>query len=155
MPHAPTVPKRIHPLAAAFVALWMHGRHGYSGAMGRAEIGVAAAFAYQVVRELDTVRTKRGMTHATLLEQLSISRNYYYKRLRGELPLNLNDVAEIATALGTTPSAVLTRAERAVKAAGQGLSDVRGPSDTDADGLHLAALDRPGFESQQEAEQHD
>ncbi len=132
----------------------MRADHGYSGAMGRAEIGVAAAFAYQVVRELDTVRNKRGMTHAALLEHLSISRNYYYKRLRGELPLNLNDVAEIATALGTTPSVVLTRAERAVKAAGHGLSDVRGTADTDADGLPLAALDRPGFESQQETEQH-
>jgi transcriptional regulator with XRE-family HTH domain len=135
--------------------LWMAPPHRYSGAMGRAEIGVAAAFAYQVVRELDTVRTKRGMTHAALLEHLSISRNYYYKRLRGELPLNLNDVAEIASALGTTPSVVLTRAERAVKASGLGLSDVRGPVDTDADGLPLAALDRPGFEAQQETEQHD
>ena len=121
--------------------------------MGRVEIGVAAAFAYEVAREFDVLRTKRGLTHAALLEKLTISRNYYYKRLRGELPLNLNDVAELAAALGTTPGAVLGRAERAVRGSGRALTDVRGHVDTDADGLPLAALDRPGFEAQQETEQ--
>lgn len=123
--------------------------------MGRAEIGVAEAFAYEVVREFETLRTKRGLTHAALLEQLTVSRNYYYKRLRGELPLNLNDVAELAAALGTTPGPVLGRAERAVRRSGRRLTDVRGDVDTDADGLPLAALDRPEFDAQQETEQHD
>jgi transcriptional regulator with XRE-family HTH domain len=122
--------------------------------MGRAEIGPASVYAMQVVRELDKLRQKRGLTHAALLEKLTMSRNYYYKRLRGELPLNLNDVAEMATALGSAPSTVLTRAERAVRASGVPLTDVSGREDTDLADLPIAALDRPGFESQQEAEQH-
>lgn len=123
--------------------------------MGRAEIGPAGAFAHQVMREFDELRVKRGLTHAALLERLTLSRNYYYKRLRGELPLNLNDVAELAIALSTTASTVLSRAERAVTASGRSLVDVGGTPHTDANGLPIAALDRPGFESQQEAEQHD
>ena len=123
--------------------------------MGRVEIGVAAAFAFEVAQEFDVLRTKRGLTHAALLEKVTMSRNYYYKRLRGELPLNLNDVAELAAALGVAPGPVLGRAERAVRKSGRGLNDVSGRVDTDADGLALAALDRPGFEAQQETEQHD
>ena len=123
--------------------------------MGRVEIGVAAAFAFEVAQEFDVLRTKRGLTHAALLEKLTMSRNYYYKRLRGELPLNLNDVAELAAALGVAPGPGLGRAERSVRKSGRGLTDVSGHVDTDADGLALAALDRPGFEAQQETEQHD
>ncbi|SJM69327.1 hypothetical protein FM112_14075 [Gulosibacter sp. 10] len=43
---------------------------------------------------------KSGRPIADVLEDAGISRNYYYKRLRGEMPFNTNDLSRIAAAVG-------------------------------------------------------
>ncbi len=83
----------------------------------RASQGVATAFSRGVADTITHLVGMSGISVVQVLADAGISRNYYYKRARYELPFNTNDISQIAQALGITPDEIITAAlERALPA---------------------------------------
>lgn len=71
--------------------------------MARVSAGPADEFSKRVIEAIEKVRKTRGLAHVAFAEAAGMSENYWHKRLRGELPLNTNDINGAATALGVDP----------------------------------------------------
>lgn len=61
-----------------------------------------------VAAEIRAELARQRMTHGRLAEELGVSRAYLSRRLNGDTPLSITDVAAIAGILGV-PVAQLTR----------------------------------------------
>ncbi|GAA1996404.1 hypothetical protein GCM10009777_36530 [Microbacterium pumilum] len=56
-----------------------------------------------LARAISTLRDAAGMTNQELIERAGISSSYFYSRLRGAAPFDVNDIENIAGALGVHP----------------------------------------------------
>ncbi|MFC6354507.1 helix-turn-helix domain-containing protein [Luethyella okanaganae] len=65
-----------------------------------------------VVEEIDNARKHSGMTHAKLFKLSGMSQNYYYSRMRGDLPFNTNDIDKIAQAIEANPFEIMHAASK-------------------------------------------
>ncbi|WGD38507.1 helix-turn-helix transcriptional regulator [Lysinibacter sp. HNR] len=75
----------------------------------RAE-GAPSAFSMSVIAMVDDAVGRSGIPVKKILETAEMSRNYYYKRLRGEASFTTTDVDKIAKALGIDPFDLLSEA---------------------------------------------
>ena len=71
--------------------------------------GLAAATADVI----DSLLAKQDMSGAELGRRIGRSQNYVAIRLRKESPFSVSDLADVAGALGVTPSRILQDAQRA------------------------------------------
>jgi transcriptional regulator with XRE-family HTH domain len=78
--------------------------------MGKSSAGKASEFSLRVVDEIETARIQAGITQAELFAAVGMSQNYFYSRLRGDLPFNTNDIDKLALALGCNPLELLRNA---------------------------------------------
>lgn len=76
----------------------------------RASQGTASAFSRGVADTIGHMIGMSGYSVVQVLADAGISRNYYYKRARYELPFNTNDISQIAQALGITPDEIISEA---------------------------------------------
>jgi len=90
--------------------------------MGRKPAEPANEFSVKVLQQIELLRTQMGVQQREMIDAAGLSPNYFYKRLRGELPLTTNDVHLLARALGHDALLILERAARPVTAV-----DVVGP----------------------------
>ena len=64
----------------------------------------------QVVQVVRHLQEASDISSAELIRRSGISSTYYYARLRGEFPFDLDDLANLAKSLDVTPVDILTRA---------------------------------------------
>lgn len=67
--------------------------------MGKRAAGAATAYSLRVVEAVKILRDRAGLTNAELMKRAGFSINYFYIRLRGESPFDMNDLDRIARAL--------------------------------------------------------
>lgn len=72
----------------------------------RASAGTPTNFSVAVARTIDRQIGLSGIPVAQVLREAGLSRNYYYKRVRGEGMFNTNDIDKIGHALGLDPFAL-------------------------------------------------
>lgn len=86
---------------------------------------VPSEFSRRVLANLSRLQSAAGMSNAALISASGLSRNYFYTRLRGEGPFNLEDIAGLARALDVDPGDMtavpLGRSDREVRLDGQEL----------------------------------
>jgi transcriptional regulator with XRE-family HTH domain len=78
--------------------------------MGRKPGLAAGAFARQVMQTVVLLRQEAGLTNVDVVRLGNFSQNYLYIRLRGEAPLDLNDLEQLATILGISPENIVALA---------------------------------------------
>jgi len=82
--------------------------------------------------ELRAELARHRITAAEVAQRLDRSEAYVSRRLTGEIPLNLDDLAEIAEMLGIAPAALIARAqvqdEPPAAANGRGSTSTQAPS---------------------------
>ncbi|UOQ56043.1 hypothetical protein MUN78_10040 [Leucobacter allii] len=69
----------------------------------RATAGEPTDFSSAVAETIDRQIGLSGIPVAHVIKEAGLSRNYYYKRIRGEGMFNTNDIDTIARALGMDP----------------------------------------------------
>lgn len=69
-----------------------------------------ASLSLRVADEIRVLLTRRRMSQAELARRLEVSGPWLNYRLTGKQPIDLNDLAIIATALSSTPVDILSRA---------------------------------------------
>lgn len=62
------------------------------------------------MKRIDDLRVVRRMSVRGLSAKANMSANYYYKRLRGDLSLTLDDVEALAAAMDVSPFELTDRA---------------------------------------------
>lgn len=67
--------------------------------MGKRAAGAATAYSLRVVAAIRVLRDRAEITNTELMRRAGFSANYFYTRLRGESPFDLNDLDRIARAL--------------------------------------------------------
>ena len=82
---------------------------GSVGGMGQKPAGKASQLSLGVIREIEAVRRRRRppLTVEQLVRSADMGVNTYYTTLRGDRPLNTNELDRLATALGLTVEFVL------------------------------------------------
>lgn len=78
--------------------------------MSKKSAGKASSFSLRVVEQIEDARAQSGITQAELFAAAGMSQNYYYSRLRGDLPFNTNDIDKLALVLKCDPLLILRRA---------------------------------------------
>lgn len=78
--------------------------------MGQKPKGPALGFAQRVAQVIDERRVELGMTKAALIAESGMPANTFHTRMRGERPFDLNDIEQLATALGCEPELILREA---------------------------------------------
>lgn len=73
----------------------------------RASSGKANAFSHAIADALNHKIGMSGIPMVKVLVDAGLSRNYYYKRARYELPFNTNDISLIAQSIGLTPDEII------------------------------------------------
>lgn len=76
----------------------------------RASAGTPTTFSVAIASVIDREIGLSGKPVAHVLKEAGISRNYYYKRIRGENVFNTNDMSAIAAAIGMDPFELTRRA---------------------------------------------
>lgn len=56
------------------------------------------------------LRQEAGLSNVDLVRLANFSQNYFYIRLRGEAPLDLNDLEQLATVVGVSPENIVALA---------------------------------------------
>jgi transcriptional regulator with XRE-family HTH domain len=85
------------------MALTVSGRTDcapYPCCMPTGATGASNDFSRAIARAVDLVREESGLTTHVLLQRARMSKNYYYRRARGEAPFNTNDLSVLAGAMG-------------------------------------------------------
>lgn len=67
--------------------------------MVKRAVGAATAYSLRVVEAVKILREQAGLSNAELMKRAAFSSNYFYIRLRGESPFDMNDLDRIARAL--------------------------------------------------------
>lgn len=67
-------------------------------------------FSRAVTARIQQAVNESGILKTQLIQLTGLSRNYVYKRLRGEGPWNTNDIHRISSALGIDPGALMAGA---------------------------------------------
>ncbi len=80
--------------------------------MGQKPVGPARGFSLRVIDVIENARHDAGMSQAELIQRSGIPRNSFYKRMRGEVPFNTNDIDAIASALDCDPMLILREAAK-------------------------------------------
>jgi hypothetical protein len=78
--------------------------------MGQKAKGPALGFAQRVALIIDERRKELGMTKAALIATSEIPANTFHTRMRGDRPFDLNDIEQLAAALGCEPELILREA---------------------------------------------
>lgn len=78
--------------------------------MGQKPKGPALGFAQRVVQVIDARRIELGMTKAALIASSGMPANTFHTRMRGDRPFDLNDIEQLAEALGCEPELILREA---------------------------------------------
>lgn len=61
---------------------------------------------------------RRGLSHRQLAQRTGVTPEYFSRRMRGEVPLGLDELAVIAAALGLSPESLLARTDVLLPRAG-------------------------------------
>lgn len=104
--------------------------------MPKSSAGPSTPFSRRVSQAIERLRIDAGVTQAQLFKDAGMSQNYFYVRLRGELPFNTNDISALAEALDLDPMSILREASRPGSIDG---SNVVGYLDDAVHGLDAAA----------------
>ncbi|WP_382307365.1 helix-turn-helix domain-containing protein [Herbiconiux sp. UC225_62] len=64
----------------------------------------------RVIDVIENARMDAEMSQAELIQRTGMGRNTFYKKLRGEVPFNTNDIDVIAEALDCDPMLILRTA---------------------------------------------
>lgn len=103
--------------------------------MATGKAGPASRFSRAINSEIRALMARRGYNQSQLAQLVNMSQPQISKVVfRNESPLNTNQLEELARVLGDDPSAILERAERALK-----LSEAN-----DRNNYDLAALNDTG-----------
>ncbi|PPJ31868.1 hypothetical protein C5E45_32785 [Nocardia nova] len=86
--------------------------------MSKASRGPAGPFALATADEIAAELRRRRLDQKDLAEMSDIKTSYLSTRMRGELPLDLNDVDAICVALGLSRLELFERAEALMKSRG-------------------------------------
>ncbi len=81
--------------------------------MVKRAVGEANDFSRRVAEEIDRAIGMDSRTASAIYGAAGMSRNYYYKRLRGEMPFNTNDIGQLADVLHMNPFELMRRAASA------------------------------------------
>jgi hypothetical protein len=82
--------------------------------MGRGAAGPASEFATRVIEVINAAINENGTTKAQVLRDSKMPANTFHKKMRGELPFNLNEIEKLANALGRDPLLILREASSGV-----------------------------------------
>jgi transcriptional regulator with XRE-family HTH domain len=74
-------------------------------------VGPPSPFAATVVSEIRAEMGRIGVNQSEIAQRTGLKKSHLSTRLRGTLPLNLNELEEIANALNISASLLLRRAE--------------------------------------------
>ncbi|WP_291053630.1 helix-turn-helix transcriptional regulator [Herbiconiux sp.] len=66
----------------------------------------------RVIDVIENARRDADVSQAELIQRTGMGRNTFYKKLRGEVPFNTNDIDVIAEALGCDPMLILRTAAK-------------------------------------------
>lgn len=66
-------------------------------------MGELSGFSWRVIDTIQKLIEQRGMTDAEVIVRSGVPRNTFYRKMRGETPLNTNDIDAIAAALNVDP----------------------------------------------------
>jgi len=72
-----------------------------------------AAFSWRVIDQIQKLIEERGLTDAQVIRDSGMPRNTFYRKMRGETPLDTDDIAKLADALQVDPGELFFRASRA------------------------------------------
>lgn len=86
--------------------------------MSKASRGPAGPFAQATADEIRAELGRKRLEQKDLAEMADLSTSYLSTRMRGELPLNLNDIDSICEVLGLGRLELLQRAETLMKERG-------------------------------------
>lgn len=70
----------------------------------------AQGFSLDVINEVRRAIDESNISDSEIIEKAEMSRDYFYKRMRGEKPFNTNDISKIADVLGVDAFLILRRA---------------------------------------------
>lgn len=98
----------------------------YSVYMGRKGMDEAYGFSLDVINEIRRAIDESKLKDYEVCAAADMSRDYFYKRMKGERPFNTNDVSKIADVLGMDAFIILRRAASAEEVR-NALRDERGP----------------------------
>ncbi|MCC2031798.1 helix-turn-helix domain-containing protein [Microbacterium allomyrinae] len=73
-------------------------------------MGELSGFSWRVIDVIQKLIEQKGMTDAELIVRSGVPRNTFYRKMRGETPLNTNDIDAIAAALDVDPFDLLRAA---------------------------------------------
>jgi len=66
-------------------------------------MGELSGFSWRVIDTIQKLIEQKGLTDAEVIARSGVPRNTFYRKMRGETPLNTNDIEAIADALGVDP----------------------------------------------------
>ncbi|UAJ78362.1 hypothetical protein IT072_13955 [Leifsonia sp. ZF2019] len=75
-------------------------------------MGESNTFSQRIADEIDHAINMSGRSVSDVITEAGMSRNYYYKRLRGEMPFNTNDISELSDVVGVNPLDIMRAAAR-------------------------------------------
>lgn len=78
-------------------------------------MGEAHGFSLDVINEVRRAIDESNLKDYEVFKAADMSKDYFYKRMRGEKPFNTNDISKIADALGVDAFLILRRAAAAHK----------------------------------------
>lgn len=119
--------------------------------MVKRAVGESTTFSRRVAEEIDHAVRMSGQPAADIFAAAGMSRNYYYKRLRGEMPFNTNDIDRLGDALGINPFDLMRRATTNVTRADFGKT-AGANVPTRGHDLSIAASDEDDWQKRQEEE---
>lgn len=82
-------------------------------------MGELSDFSWRVIDVIQKLIERQAMTDAELIVRSGIPRNTFYRKMRGDTPLNTNDIEAIARGLGVDPFALLSAASSGNLTAGR------------------------------------
>lgn len=66
-------------------------------------VGELSEFSWHLVDTIQKAIEARGITDAQVIARSGVPRNTFYRKMRGDTPLNTDDLDKIARALGMDP----------------------------------------------------
>lgn len=73
-------------------------------------MGELSDFSWRVIDVIQKLIERAGITDAELIVRSGMPRNTFYRKMRGDTPLNTNDIEAIANGLGVNPFELLSAA---------------------------------------------
>ena len=71
-------------------------------------VGELSEFSWRLVDTIQKVIAARGITDAQVIARSGIPRNTFYRKMRGDTPLNTDDLDKIARALSLDPFSLVS-----------------------------------------------